>query len=166
MRGRLEIQLGISLVFLAQLDGGGPAAVELYGAALPHFEIAARAEGVPHSADYYELWGVALLRVAQVTKDTMQVRQATERLAKAIELKPNNPGAHYNLACAYAQLLQPDRALRHLERALALETHGLFYSNAQHDPDLEPLRRTDAFQRLFRQGELRLPDHDAGVSEK
>jgi len=183
LRGRLETQLGTTLVLLAQLqpapappspeagaDSASPPAtatisganptdplaepplpppLALYREALEHFRAAEAAEPITRSANYYELWGIALLRVGQATKEPMLVRQATERLLKSLELKPDNPTVHYNLACAYAQLHQPDQALRHLERSLARDPQGLFYTNAEQDPDLLPLRRTEAFRRLF-----------------
>ncbi|NQU11233.1 tetratricopeptide repeat protein, partial [bacterium] len=182
LRGRLETQLGTTLVLLAQTcpapngvgstdsmprtnltershgsatlppePGATPSPTSLYVEALEHFRAAEVAEQSTRSANYYELWGIALLRVGQATKQPMLVRQATERLLKSLELRADNPTVHYNLACVYAQLRQPNQALRHLERSLARDPQGLFYTNAERDPDLEPLRRTEAFRRLFHQ---------------
>jgi len=121
----------------------------LYAEALKHFQAAVAADTANRSAGFYELWGIALLRVGQATKDTMLVRQATERLLKSLELKADEPSVHYNLACAYSQLHQPDQALRHLGRSLEQDPRGVFHTSAETDPDLEALRRTDAFGDLL-----------------
>ena len=170
LRGRLESQLGTALVLLAQLPSPdpnpNPNPTALYAEAIKHFQTAAAAETGSRTANFYELWGIALLRVGQSSKDTMLVRQATERLLKSLELKATNPTVHYNLACAYSQLRQPDQALRHLELSLHQDPQGLFYTNAEKDPDLEPLRRTDAFTKLFHRRPKPDADEHPTVSEK
>ncbi|NQU10883.1 tetratricopeptide repeat protein [bacterium] len=141
------------------MEGAAPAA--LYAEAVKHFEVAEKTQETTRPASFHELWGIALLRTGQASRDTRVLRQAVERFAKALELNPDDPILHYNIACAYSQLHQLDQALRHLQRALERDPQETLRASADRDPFLEPLRRTDAFRRLVNQ-----PRPAAGQDER
>ncbi len=66
-----------------------------------------------------------------------------------VKLRPNDPDAHYNLACRYALMLQPDLALETLRQAV-----GLGYCDFRYmiqDRDLESLRKDPRFRALLRE---------------
>ena len=75
-------------------------------------------------------------------------RAAIAPLERAVELGFGNPENNaYNIACAYAQLGEKDRAFAWLERALAMGFLNL--DLAMRDPDIAPLRSDPRFQRLI-----------------
>ena len=49
---------------------------------------------------------------------------ARTQYMKALELAPNEPDVHYGLAKTYLKLTDPDKALEHAERAIALDQEG------------------------------------------
>ena len=66
---------------------------------------------------------------------------------KLVRLRPDNPTAHYNLACSLALSKRPAEALATLAQAAALG-----YDDADwmaEDPDLAPLRDRPDFQSLL-----------------
>ena len=73
--------------------------------------------------------------------------QALEVDRRLVQLRPRDPGAHYNLACSLSLVGQPQVALVHLQRALELG----FDDAAQliDDRDLDPLRRRPEFWALL-----------------
>jgi len=156
LRSRLEAQLGRCLVLLAQ-----------YAEAINHFQAAANAaEAAAPDARAHQLWGVALLRHGQATRDKMMVRQAIDRLLRALELQPDYPAAQFSLAAAYAQLRQFDQATRHLQQCLRHDPRGLFHARAETDPDLRALRQTEAVRRLLHLPAAPEPATRTTISEK
>ena len=66
-----------------------------------------------------------------------------------VKLRPDDPEAHYNLACRYALMLQPDLAIETLRRAMQLG-----YSDFRfmiQDRDLESLRKDPRFRAILRE---------------
>ncbi|MEM7227339.1 MAG: serine hydrolase [Planctomycetota bacterium] len=77
----------------------------------------------------------------------MQYELSAECALRLIELAPERPIGHYNLACALTRLNRFDEALRELDRAVELG-----WRNQAHlliDPDLASLRKLDAFGDLL-----------------
>ena len=70
--------------------------------------------------------------------------QAIANLRLVRDEDPDNDHALYMLAVAHAQRGELAEAVAHLERALALNPENR--ALAKSDPDLEPLRRDDAFR--------------------
>ena len=70
--------------------------------------------------------------------------QALANLRLVRDEDPDNDHALYMLAVAHAQRGELAEAVAHLERALALNPENR--ALAKSDPDLEPLRRDDAFR--------------------
>ncbi len=76
-----------------------------------------------------------------------EYEQARKTAGEIIELAPNDPSAHYNLACAQARLKQVKDAVASLTKAVELG-----YANAAHmkaDDDLATLRDDPAFKALL-----------------
>jgi tetratricopeptide (TPR) repeat protein len=72
---------------------------------------------------------------------------------KLIQLKPNDSLAHYNLACSFALLKQPDQAIKTLRKAIELGYRDFRYM--KQDGDLESIRRDPRFKQLLREYENR-----------
>ena len=70
-----------------------------------------------------------------------------------VVLRPNDPLAHYNLACSYALLKRPDQALKTLRRAVELGYRDFRYM--REDRDLDSIRHDARFRQLLREYENR-----------
>lgn len=68
---------------------------------------------------------------------------------KLVRLDPENPTAHYNLACSLALCRKRPDALRSLRKALALGYDDLDWM--RQDPDLEILKDDPEFLQMLRQ---------------
>jgi hypothetical protein len=68
---------------------------------------------------------------------------------KLVRLEPDNPTAHYNLACSLALCKKRPDALRSLRKAVSLGYDDLDWM--QQDPDLELLKGDPGFQQLLSQ---------------
>ncbi len=66
-----------------------------------------------------------------------------------VKLRPEDPDAHYNLACRYAMMLQPDLAIETLRQAVSLGYNDFRYMIQ--DRDLESLRKDPRFRKLLRE---------------
>jgi tetratricopeptide (TPR) repeat protein len=72
---------------------------------------------------------------------------------RLIQLRPNDPLAHYNLACSYALLKRADQAIKTLRRAVELGYHDFRYMREDHD--LDSIRHDPRFRQLMREYENR-----------
>jgi len=68
---------------------------------------------------------------------------------RIIRLRPTDSLAHYNLACSYALLKQPDLAIATLRKALELGYEDFRY--IQKDHDLDSIRKDPRFRKLLRE---------------
>ena len=68
---------------------------------------------------------------------------------KLVRLEPDNPTAHYNLACSLALCKKRPDALKSLRKALSLGYDDLDWM--EQDPDLEILKVDPAFRKLLKQ---------------
>lgn len=66
-----------------------------------------------------------------------------------VQIRPADPTAHYNLACRYALLRQPDLALQTLRRAVELGYRDFRYMSQ--DRDLESIRKDPRFRQLLQE---------------
>ncbi len=105
-------------------------------------EFKAAAELNPTSAEVQESLGVALYAVRKYA-------QARNAWQKSLQLNPEQPGVHYNLACAETMLGNSTGALRHLDQALRQGYHD--YTSVAENPDLASLHNEPAFQEMLRQ---------------
>ncbi len=98
--------------------------------------------GVPDFAD--------VLRVhAQNLSAKGMLKEGLMAEQKLVELRPADPDAHYNLACRYASMKQPDLALRTLRTAVELGYRD-FRAMVQ-DRQLESVRKDPRFRALLRE---------------
>jgi tetratricopeptide (TPR) repeat protein len=72
---------------------------------------------------------------------------------RLVALRPNDPLAHYNLACSYALLKRVDQALKSLRRAVELGYRDFRYM--REDRDLDAVRGDARFRQLLRDYEAR-----------
>jgi tetratricopeptide (TPR) repeat protein len=72
---------------------------------------------------------------------------------RLVQLRPNDPLAHYNLACSYALLKRPEQALKTLRRAVELGYRDFRYMREDHD--LDSIRHDPRFRQLLREYESR-----------
>lgn len=72
---------------------------------------------------------------------------------RLVQLRPNDPLAHYNLACSYALLKKGDPALKTLRRAIELGYRDFRYM--REDRDLDFVRHDPRFRQLLREYENR-----------
>ena len=70
---------------------------------------------------------------------------------RLVRLQPENPTAHYNLACSLALKNRNPDAIRTLEKSVKLGYSD--YEWIQQDPDLEGLRKHPGYKKLL--GSLR-----------
>ncbi len=68
---------------------------------------------------------------------------------RLVQLRPEDATAHYNLACRYALLRQPDLALNTLRRAVELGYRDFRYM--VQDRDLDSIRKDPRFRELMRE---------------
>jgi len=78
-------------------------------------------------------------------------RESLQIERRIIQLRPKDPLAHYNLACSYAVLTQPDMALSTLRKALEFGYRDFRY--IRQDRDLDGLRKDPRFKKLLREFE-------------
>ena len=146
---RLERDLGLCLLLMAQNTSNGIEKRSLYEEAIRRFGSAGQVETVANTPQLSARWGIALAEYAKLTSDRMTMRQAVERLETALEQDAQNVEARYNLVCAYALLEQPDNAMRHLRICLDNDdAKHTYYNAAIQDPDLLTLRRTPEYNKL------------------
>lgn len=72
---------------------------------------------------------------------------------RLVQLRPNDPLAHYNLACSYALLKRSEQALKILRRAVELGYRDFRYMREDHD--LDSIRHDPRFRQLLREYENR-----------
>jgi tetratricopeptide (TPR) repeat protein len=72
---------------------------------------------------------------------------------RLVQLRPNDPLAHYNLACSYALLKRPEQSLKTLRRAVELGYRDFRYM--KEDRDLDSIRHDPRFRQLLREYENR-----------
>src|SRR6516164_5764231 len=65
---------------------------------------------------------------------------------RLVSLRPDDPLAHYNLACSYALLKKPEQALTTLRRAVELGYRDFRYM--REDRDLDSIRPDPRFRQL------------------
>jgi tetratricopeptide (TPR) repeat protein len=93
----------------------------------------------PAYADVIELLGTLYTKHGRVDEGLRMDR-------KLVRLAPNNPTAHYNLACSLALKRRKADAVRALRRAVEKGYRDLDWM--REDPDLESLRGHAAFGQL------------------
>ena len=87
------------------------------------------------------------MQFGAATNATLNRRErALELIAGALALQPDTPGTLYNVACGYARLDEPEKALELLERWVDIGAGSLTW--IREDPDLKSLRKLPRFVAL------------------
>ena len=110
----------------------------------PQFEIGfyeAVHRRCPDYVDVVGLLGGLYTKVGRIAEGLKMDR-------KLVRLEPDNPTAHYNLACSLALSKKRPDALKSLRKAVSLGYDDLDWM--QQDPDLETLKADPEFQQLLR----------------
>ena len=94
----------------------------------------------PNYATVVELLGGLYTRQGRIADGLKMDR-------KLVKLQPENPTAHYNLACSLALSKRKSAALRELQQAVKLGYADFDWM--QQDPDLEVLKQHPEFQALL-----------------
>jgi tetratricopeptide (TPR) repeat protein len=111
----------------------------------PQFEIEFYEAILRRSPDYTEvvgLLGALYTRVGRIADGLKMDR-------KLVRLEPENPTAHYNLACSLALCKKRPAALQSLRKAVSLGYDDVDWM--LQDPDLEILKTDPEFQQLLGQ---------------
>jgi tetratricopeptide (TPR) repeat protein len=81
------------------------------------------------------------------TKGRLQDGLAVDQ--QLVSVRPADPTAHYNLACRYALLKQPDLAFRSLRKAVELGYRDFRFM--EEDRDLDSIRKDPRFRQLVKE---------------
>ena len=111
----------------------------------PQFEIEFYEAILRRSPDYTEvvgLLGALYTRVGRISDGLKMDR-------KLVRLEPDNPTAHYNLACSLALCKKRPAALQSLRKAVSLGYDDVDWM--LQDPDLEILKPDPEFKQLLGQ---------------
>ena len=111
----------------------------------PQFEIEFYEAVLRRSPDYTEvvgLLGALYTRVGRIADGLKMDR-------KLVRLEPDNPTAHYNLACSLALCKKRPAALQSLRKAVSLGYDDVDWM--LQDPDLETLKPDPEFKQLLGQ---------------
>jgi predicted Zn-dependent protease len=95
----------------------------------------------PNYASVVELLGGLYTRHGRISDGLKMDR-------KLVKLQPDNPTAHYNLACSLALSKRKSDAIRELREAVSLGYRDFDWM--QQDPDLDALKHHPEFQTLLR----------------
>ena len=98
---------------------------------------------------YFEALRAHASNLAQKKRfvDSLQVER------RIVQIRPGDALAHYNLACNYALLHEPEQALTTLRRALELGYRDFRFIHQDHD--LDSIRKDPRFRKLIREYEKR-----------
>jgi tetratricopeptide (TPR) repeat protein len=111
------------------------------------FEIAFFSAILERSADYVDVLRIlgSLLTLKGRFAEGLKIDR------RLVRLRPEDPLAHYNLACSYALLKRPDQSLETLRRAVELGYRDFRYMREDHD--LETIRHDPRFRQLLHEYE-------------
>ena len=120
----------------------------LFREAVDKYERAARAD--PKQASIYAMWGGALIELGKVSHVRGDFRDAIDKLNIVLEYKSDDIAAFYNMACAYSQMEDYDRALECLRKCFLLDAKNSYRKLARADSDLTRLRGDRRFEDLIK----------------
>ena len=143
------------LVQAAHVSSNREVKVRLLRESLEKFDRSAKVQ--PNAAGTYAMWGSALIDLGKMSHMRNDFRDAAEKLNTSLELRPDDPGALYNLARAYALLDQPVLAVENLKKCFAADPAQAYRQSATQDADLAGLRGDTDFDELIG----RTPPHGA-----
>lgn len=127
----------------------GPSLAQLIEQTQIDFELEFFDRILSRHADFFE----ALRAHASNLAQKKRYRDSLEMERRIIQLRPGDALAHYNLACSYALLEQPELAIGTLRKALELGYRDFRYIHQDHD--LDSIRKDARFRKLIREFEKR-----------
>lgn len=127
----------------------GPSLAQLIEQAQVDFELDFFGRILGRHPEYFEALRVHASNLAQKKRfdESLQIER------RIIQLRPGDSLAHYNLACSYALLEQPELAIGTLRKALELGYRDFRFINQDHD--LDSIRKDPRFRKLIREFEKR-----------
>jgi tetratricopeptide (TPR) repeat protein len=134
------------LVQAAHVSSNQEVKVTLLRESLEKFERSAKVQ--PSVAGTYAMWGSALIDLGKVSHMRNDFRDAVEKLNTSLDLRPNDPGALYDLARVYALLEQPVLAVENLKKCFAADPAQTYRQSVTQDADLAGLRGDTDFDEL------------------
>jgi tetratricopeptide (TPR) repeat protein len=123
----------------------GPTLAELVEMTQIDFELDFFGQILERHPDFVE----ALRCHASNLASKKRIAESLQIERRIIRLRPHDALAHYNLACSYALLKQPDLAIATLRNALELGYHDFRYIHQ--DRDLDSVRKDPRFRKLLRE---------------
>lgn len=127
----------------------GPSLAQLIEQTQIDFELEFFGHILNRHAEFFEALRVHASNLAQ--KKRYNESLLMER--RIIQIRPSDALAHYNLACSYALLEQPELAIPTLRKALELGYRDFRYIHQDHD--LDSVRKDPRFRKLIREFEKR-----------
>jgi len=135
------------LVQAAHITSNQEMKVTLLRQSLEKFDRSAKVQ--PSAAGTYAMWGSALIDLGKMSRLRNDFRDAVEKLNTSLDLRPDEPGALYNLARVYALLDQPVLAVENLKKCFAADPAQTYRQSAMQDADLAGLRGNTDFDELI-----------------
>ncbi len=89
----------------------------------------------------------ALIALGDAYTRSGRYREGLNIDQKLVELKPDDPIAHYNLACSYSLLKMADLSLSALKKAIRLGYRDFGF--IEKDPDLKFIRKDPRYKELL-----------------
>jgi tetratricopeptide (TPR) repeat protein len=137
---------GSVLVQAAHISSNQEMKVTLLRQSLEKFARSAKVQ--PNAAGTYAMWGSALIELGKMSHMRNDLRDAVEKLNTSLGLRPDNPGALYDLARVYALLEEPVLAVENLKKCFAADPAQAYRQSALQDADLAGLRGDTDFDEL------------------
>jgi tetratricopeptide (TPR) repeat protein len=135
------------LVQAAHISSNQEVKVRLLRQSLEKFDRSAKVQ--PNAAGTYAMWGSALIDLGKMSHMRNDFRDAVEKLNASLDLRPDDPGALYNLARVYALLDQPVLAVENLKKCFTADPAHAYRQSALRDADLARLRGDTDFDELI-----------------
>jgi tetratricopeptide (TPR) repeat protein len=102
-----------------------------------------------YRAGLYDYWSLFRMGFHYVTLEQPDLGKAIEFYEKSLDVKPDNPGAHYNLALAQYQRQNYALAKKHAEQVI--------------DQYVDPWKNADAFN-VYARAEMGLGEHESAAT--
>jgi len=104
----------------------------------------------------------ALTILAHAYTQRGEYEKGLELDRRLVRLRPDDPVAFYNLACSLSLVGRPDEAFEALEHSVRMGYRD--FEHMLEDPDLQPLRLDERFERFLRRMRLGGPEGSGGRS--
>ena len=134
------------LVQAAHISSNREVKVTLLRQSLEKFGRAAKVQ--PSAAGTYAMWGSALIDLGKMSHLRNDLRDAVEKLNTSLDLRPDDPGALYNLARVYALLERPVLAVENLKKCFGADPAQVYRQSVMQDADFAGLRGDTDYDEL------------------